>query len=121
MHLFLLGKVKPLISQEIIWFLISSIGNGVDLSVKKGGLPKVFKNTNVKFCFFSFTSDWLFPTSETKTIIKSLNISNSMVSFVEIKTDKGHDAFLLDEPEFHSTLKWFIEGQMSNLGIWKKF
>ncbi len=83
-----------------------------DLSVKKGGLPKVFKNTNVKFCFFTFTSDWLFPTSETKIIIKSLNSSNSMVSFVEVKTDKGHDAFLLDEPEFHATLKGFIEGQI---------
>ena len=88
-----------------------------DLSIKKGGLPKVFKNTNVKFCFFTFTSDWLFPTSETKTIIKSLNSSNSMVSFVEIKTDKGHDAFLLDEPEFHSTLKGFIEGQLFQLRI----
>ena len=64
-----------------------------DLSVNKGGLSKIFKNTNVKFCFFTFTSDWLFPTSETKTIIKSLNSSNSMVSFVEVKTDKGHDLF----------------------------
>ncbi len=83
-----------------------------DLSIKKGGLSKIFKNSDVKFCFFSFTSDWLFPTSETKTIIKSLNSSNSMVSFVEVKTDKGHDAFLLDEPEFHVTLKGFIEGQI---------
>ncbi len=88
-----------------------------DLSANKGGLAKVFKNTNVKFCFFTFTSDWLFPTSETKTIIKSLNSSNSMVSFVEVKTDKGHDAFLLDEPEFHATLKGFIEGQITQQKI----
>ena len=88
-----------------------------DLSVKKGGLSKVFKDTNVKFCFFTFTSDWLFPTSETKTIIKSLNSSNSMVSFVEVQTDKGHDAFLLEEPEFHATLKGFIEGQITQQGI----
>ena len=65
-----------------------------DLSINKGGLAKIFSNSNVKFCFFSFTSDWLFPTSETKTIIRSLNSSSAMVSFVEIKTDKGHDAFL---------------------------
>ena len=88
-----------------------------DLSVKKGGLAKIFKDTNVKFCFFTFTSDWLFPTTETKTIIKSLNSSNSMVSFVEVKTDKGHDAFLLDEPEFHATLKGFIEGQIAQQKI----
>ena len=83
-----------------------------DLSCRKGGLSGVFKNSNVNFCFFTFTSDWLFPTSETKTIIKSLNSSNALVSFVEVKTDKGHDAFLLEEPEFHATLKGFIEGQI---------
>ncbi len=83
-----------------------------DLSIKKGGLSNIFKNSDIKFCFFSFTSDWLFPTSETKTIIKSLNSSSAMVSFVEINTDKGHDAFLLKEPEFHSTLKGFLDGQI---------
>ena len=83
-----------------------------DLSIFKGGLPNVFKNNDVKFCFFSFTSDWLFPTSETKMIIKSLNSSSAMVSFVEIDTDKGHDAFLLNEPELHSTLKGFLDGQI---------
>ncbi len=88
-----------------------------DLSTKRGGLSEVFKNSNVKFCFFTFTSDWLFPTSETKTIIKSLNSSNAMVSFVEIKSDKGHDAFLLDEPEFHDTLRGFLEGQITQQGI----
>lgn len=88
-----------------------------DLSVKSGGLVRSFKDSNVKFCFFTFTSDWLFPTSETKTIIKSLNRSNAMVSFVEVKSDKGHDAFLLDEPEFHVTLKGFLEGQIIQQGI----
>ncbi len=83
-----------------------------DLSQKKGGLSKSFKDSKLKFCFFTFTSDWLFPTSETKTIIKSLNKSDAKVSFVEIKTDKGHDAFLLDDPEFHSTLRGFLYGQI---------
>ena len=88
-----------------------------DLSIKKGGLSNVFANSNIKFCFFSFSSDWLFPTSETKTIIKSLNSSNAMVSFVEIETDKGHDAFLLNEPEFHSTLRGFFDGQRKTIKI----
>ena len=46
------------------------------------------------------------------TIIKSLNEASAKVSFIEIKTDKGHDAFLLKEPEFHQTLKDFINGQV---------
>ena len=40
-----------------------------------------------------------------------------MVSFVEIETDKGHDAFLLNEPEFHSTLKGFLDGQRRAIKI----
>ena len=88
-----------------------------DLSIKKGGLTKAFKDKNLSYCFITFSSDWLFPTSETKTIIRSINQSNTKVSFAEIKTDKGHDAFLLDESNFHSTLRSFIEGQKKKLKI----
>ena len=88
-----------------------------DLSIKKGGLRKAFSDKNLSYCFITFSSDWLFPTSETKTIIQSINHSNTKVSFAEIKTDKGHDAFLLDEPNFHSTLKSFIKGQKKRLKI----
>ena len=88
-----------------------------DLSIKKGGLTKAFKDKNLSYCFVTFSSDWLFPTSETKTIIRSINQSNTKVSFAEIKTDKGHDAFLLDESDFHSTLRSFIEGQKKKLKI----
>ena len=88
-----------------------------DLSIKKGGLTKAFKDKNLSYCFITFSSDWLFPTSETKTIIRSINQSNTKVSFAEIKTDKGHDAFLLDESNFHSTLRSFIDGQKKRLKI----
>ena len=88
-----------------------------DLSVKKGGLREAFSDKDLCYCFITFSSDWLFPTSETKTIIQSINQYNTKVSFAEIKTDKGHDAFLLDEPNFHSTLKSFITGQKKRLKI----
>jgi homoserine O-acetyltransferase len=39
------------------------------------------------------------------------------VSFVEIKSDKGHDAFLLDEPEFHATLTGFLDGAAAHRGL----
>ena len=81
-----------------------------DLSNTKGGLFNIFKNNKIKFCFFTFSSDWLFPTLETKKLIKSLNSCGANVSFVEIDTDKGHDAFLLKEPEFFKTLNGFLSG-----------
>ncbi len=88
-----------------------------DLSLKGGGLAKAFMSKDLTFCFLTFSSDWLFPTSESKTIIKFLNPSNTKVSFAEILTDKGHDAFLLDEPNFHTTLRSFINGQINKLKL----
>ncbi|MEE2704949.1 MAG: homoserine O-acetyltransferase [Pseudomonadota bacterium] len=72
-------------------------------------LSNAFKNTPVKFCLISFTTDWLFPTVESRTIVQALNSNAAKVSFVEIDSDNGHDAFLLDEPEFHKTLKGFLD------------
>ena len=83
-----------------------------DLSTKTTGLRLSLPENNLKYCFFSFSSDWLFPTSETKTIIQSLKANNANVSFVEIQTDKGHDSFLLDEPKFHFVFRKFVRGQI---------
>ncbi len=65
---------------------------------------EAFHGTKTRYCVISFTSDWLFPTSESRAIVHALNAVAANVSFVEIETDKGHDAFLLDEPEFFETL-----------------
>jgi homoserine O-acetyltransferase len=56
----------------------------------------------------SFTSDWLFPTSEARAIVHALNASSARVSFAEIETDRGHDAFLLDVPEFFEISRAFL-------------
>ena len=73
-----------------------------DLSAEhEGVLANAFKNNQIKFCVMSFSSDWLYPTSESRTIVQALNAVAANVSFIEIETDKGHDAFLLDEPEMH--------------------
>jgi homoserine O-acetyltransferase len=58
----------------------------------------------------SFSTDWLFPTAESRALVKALNASGANVSFVEVESDKGHDAFLLDEPEFYQTLDGFLQG-----------
>ena len=69
-------------------------------------------NTHINYLIISFTSDWLFPTIENKEIVKKLNFFNRNVSFVEIETDKGHDSFLLDEPELDLTIKGFLEANL---------
>ena len=66
-------------------------------------------NDHIKHLIISFTSDWLFPTSENKAIANILNSLSKKVSFTEIETDKGHDSFLLDEPDLDFIMKGFLE------------
>ena len=66
-------------------------------------------NKHINYLVISFTSDWLFPTSENKKIVKKLNYFNRNVSFTDISTDRGHDSFLLEEPELDLTINGFLE------------
>ena len=88
-----------------------------DLAAEFGSVPNAFRATPVRFCLVSFTSDWLFPTSESRAIVHALNAVAANVSFVEIESDKGHDAFLLEEPEFFTTLRGFLDGCAEHRGL----
>lgn len=80
-----------------------------DLASDHGGLlAAAFKGTRTRFCVASFTSDWLFPTSDSRQIMHALNAAGARVSFAEIETDKGHDAFLLDLPELFDMVRGFV-------------
>jgi homoserine O-acetyltransferase len=89
-----------------------------DLSADAGGvLANAFAGTPTRFCIVSFTSDWLFPTPESKKIVHALNAAGANVSFVEFATDKGHDAFLLDVPEMHTALRGFLNSVAQGRGV----
>jgi len=89
-----------------------------DLAADCGGdLASAFKGSKTRFLLASFTSDWLFPTEESRTVARALNRAGANVSFVEFPTDKGHDAFLLDEPDFHRTLAGFLRGCAIHAGL----
>ena len=89
-----------------------------DLAADYGGvLAKAFHGAQTRFCVVSFTSDWLFPTSESRAIVHALNAGGARVSFAEIVTDKGHDAFLLDEPELFAIVRGFLDGAAKARGL----
>ncbi|MBI04896.1 MAG: homoserine O-acetyltransferase [Pelagibacteraceae bacterium] len=73
-------------------------------------------NNHIRYLVISFSSDWLFPTLENKAIVETLNFFSKKVSFTEIETDKGHDSFLLDEPNLDFVTKGFLE---NNIGLKK--
>jgi homoserine O-acetyltransferase len=89
-----------------------------DLAQDAGGsLPGLFRDTPVRFCLVAFSSDWLFPPAESRHIVRALNAVAANVSYTEVETDKGHDAFLLDVPAFHATLKGFLDGAAQARGL----
>ena len=89
-----------------------------DLAADHGGrLADAFVGTRTRFCLVSFTSDWLFPTAESREIVHALNAAGASVSFVEIETDRGHDAFLLDEPELFAAIRGFLSSAGRDAGL----
>jgi homoserine O-acetyltransferase len=89
-----------------------------DLEAEAGGiLGNAFKHTPARICLVSFTSDWLFPSAEARKIVHALNAVAANVSFVEIQSAKGHDAFLLEEPELDRTIAGFLDAAARARGL----
>jgi homoserine O-acetyltransferase len=89
-----------------------------DIAAEHGGsLAKAFAGTKTRFCVVSFTSDWLFPTAGSRAVVHALNAAGASVSFAEIVSDKGHDAFLLDEPELFAITRGFLASAARARGI----
>jgi homoserine O-acetyltransferase/O-succinyltransferase len=71
-------------------------------------LAEVYLGLAARMCIVSFTSDWLYPTSESRHITRALAAAGAPVSFVEIESSFGHDSFLLDVPAFDDVMRGFI-------------
>jgi homoserine O-acetyltransferase len=90
-----------------------------DLAAGHGGsLAEAFRRArDLRVFLLSFTSDWLYPTPESRQIVRALNAAGARASFVEIETDKGHDAFFLDEPVLHAALEGFLTSNARARGL----
>ncbi|QDX27276.1 homoserine O-acetyltransferase [Sphingomonas suaedae] len=80
-----------------------------DLAEEHGGvLANAFRETRARFCLVSFDTDWLYPTRDSRAIVHALNAAGAPVSFVELSSPYGHDAFLLDAPELNRVVEGFL-------------
>lgn len=79
-----------------------------DLSQPSGHLKKELSRARAKFLVISFTSDWLYPTYQSREIVTALRHNNAYVTFAEIKTPHGHDAFLLESAQLSSLITNFL-------------
>ena len=80
-----------------------------DLAEEHGGLlASAFRETRARFCLVSFDTDWLYPTRDSRSIVHALNAAGAPVSFVELSSPYGHDAFLLEAPELKRVVDGFL-------------
>lgn len=78
-------------------------------------LNEIFKSVNTKYLIVSFTSDWRFPPKRSKELVKLLVDNEKNVSYSEIKSEGGHDAFLMENRDYFDVIESFINE--ANSGI----
>lgn len=93
------------------YFYITRALDYFDLAAAhEGKLSRAFAGCgDIRFLVLSFSTDWLYPTAESVRLVRALNAAGAPVSFTEIQSDRGHDAFLLEIPEYIACLKGFFD------------
>jgi homoserine O-acetyltransferase/O-succinyltransferase len=81
-----------------------------DISRSYGPLKQAFAGVKARCLFVSYSSDWLFPTSQTKEMVQALLSNGKPVSFIEIDSSYGHDAFLVEEEKLARIVSGFLTG-----------
>ena len=94
---------------------ITKAADYFDLEAQHGGGSAVaaFERTRARFLVISFTSDWLYPTYQSKAMVTAMKKNGRDVSFCEIEAEWGHDAFLVPNPRLSALMKGFL-GSVSN-------
>ena len=82
-----------------------------DIEQKYGSLEKAFEDTNSRFLIISFSSDWLFPSTQSKELVNALIRNKKDVSYCEIQSPYGHDAFLLEFETQTRIIKSFLKSE----------
>lgn len=88
-----------------------------DLAASKGSLAEALRDVTAKFLVIAFTSDWLYLPSQAREIVSALKGNNLDVSYCEITSDYGHDAFLLEVEEQERLIGNFLAGVAREHGI----
>jgi homoserine O-acetyltransferase len=77
-------------------------------SATGGDLARALAPATCRFLVISFTTDWRFSPARSREIVKALVDNRRDVCYAEIEAPHGHDAFLLDTPQYHSVVRTFL-------------
>ncbi len=94
------------------YVLLTKAMDYFDFAAGYRNLEEAFAQTRCDFLIISFTSDWLFPTEQSREMYRALLRAGRSATFAEIDTDKGHDSFLLDNPEMEQLVRAFLEARL---------
>ncbi len=90
------------------YLYISKAMDYFDLAQPYGSIEQAFANVKAKFLVISFSSDWLFPSHQSKEIVSACRHVGAEAIYTEIQTDYGHDAFLLESEQLTSLITNFL-------------
>jgi homoserine O-acetyltransferase/O-succinyltransferase len=76
---------------------------------QKGDLASALSPARANFLVVSFTTDWRFSPARSREIVQALVKNGRDVAYAEIEAPHGHDAFLLDDPKYHSVVRAYFE------------
>ncbi len=79
-----------------------------DLTRRHGTLVQAFRDTSARFLVLAFSSDWLHPPYQLKEIVSALRATHKHVSYYEVESHYGHDAFLLEREKMEGIIGAFL-------------
>lgn len=89
-----------------------------DLTQPSGSLAASFmRSAEVKYLVISFTSDWLYPSYHSKELVRALHAVGADVTYLDIESSWGHDAFLLEVDTMTRLLKSYLERLCREAGL----
>jgi homoserine O-acetyltransferase/O-succinyltransferase len=80
-----------------------------DLAHAFGSLEQAFASVEAETLVVGFTSDWLFPPEQNRSLTLALLRAGKRASYAELATDLGHDSFLLESEELYTLVRSFLE------------
>jgi homoserine O-acetyltransferase len=93
------------------YFYITKAMDYFDITRSYGPLKEAFAAVSARFLVVSYSTDWLFPTQQSREMVRALLSNGKDVSFVEIDSPYGHDAFLVEEARLARIVAAFLAGE----------
>ncbi len=97
------------------YIVITRAMDTFDIAGASGELEDCFTHGEARFLVLSFTSDWLYPSYQSQEIVRALRSRNRDVAYIELESNYGHDAFLLEAGEQTALIQGFLENTFQRL------